>query len=141
MDIPINYLAVLGAGISAVVIGALWYGPLFQKPWMRMAGLTKDGMKSMTLSPLMAMIGGLVIALLMAYVLSYTVTFVQAYTGTNGLLAGAEVGFWTWLGFLVPATSGVYLWEGKSFKLWILNAGYYLVSLLAMGAILGAFPA
>lgn len=141
MDIAINYIAVLGAGISSVVIGALWYGPLFQKPWMNMVGLTPESMKSMALSPLTAMIGGFAISLLMAYVLSYTVVFVESYTGTVGALSGAEVGFWAWLGFLVPATSGVYLWEGKSFKLWILNAGYYLVSLLLMGAILGAFPA
>lgn len=141
MDIAVNYLAVLGAGVSAVVIGALWYGPLFQKPWMRLAGLTTESMKSMALSPLMAMVGGFIISLLIAYVLSYAVVFVTAYTGTAGLFAGAEVGFWTWLGFLVPATSGAYLWEGKSPKLWVLNAGYYLVSLLVMGALLGAFPA
>ena len=32
--------------------------------------------------------------------------------------------------------SGVVIWEGKPWKLWFINAGFYLVSLLAMGTVL-----
>ncbi len=141
MDIAINYYAVVGAAVAAIIIGTLWYGPLFQKPWMRMAGLTMEGMKAMKMSPLQAMIGGAIVSLIMAYVLSHILVFASAYMQTSGVSAGLSSGFWSWLGFIVPVTAGVFLWEGKSWKLWALNAGYYLVSLLAMGAILGAFPA
>lgn len=46
------------------------------------------------------------------------------------------VGFWNWLGFVAPVTLGGVLWEGKPWKLWGLNNGYQLLSLLVMGVIL-----
>ena len=34
----VNWLAVIAAALSMFVIGGLWYGPLFAKPWQRAAG-------------------------------------------------------------------------------------------------------
>lgn len=137
MEVPVHYFAVLIAAVVSVGIGALWYGPLFGKQWMELAGITKEGMKSMALSPLAGMVGGFVTALLMSYVLLHITVFAFAYLGTSGVLGGMSSGFWMWLGFAVPLTGGGFLWEGKSFKLWVLHAAYYLVSLLSMGAIIG----
>ncbi|MBY0110711.1 DUF1761 domain-containing protein [Patescibacteria group bacterium] len=139
MEIIINYWAVLGAAVAAIILGALWYGPLFGKQWMGMIGLTPEGMKAMKLSPAMAMGLGLITTLLMAYVLAHGIVFGNAYLGTTGVAGGMMGAFWYWLGFAVPLTAGAYLWEGKSITLWVLNASYYLVSLLLMGAILGYF--
>lgn len=139
MEVPINYLAVLLAAVSAVVIGGLWYGPVFGKPWMQMAGLSKEGMKSMKMTPAAAMVGGLITALLMAYVLAHGIAFGNAYTNMSGIAGGMTGAFWYWIGFAVPLTAGGFLWEGKSPKLWLLNAGYYFVTLLVMGAILGGW--
>lgn len=71
--------------------------------------------------------------------LAHGIEFGNAYLGTSGVSGGMQGAFWYWLGFAVPLTSGSFLWEGKSWKLWALHAGYYLVSLLIMGAILGSF--
>ena len=38
MDIQVNYVAILACGISAMVIGSIWYGPLFGKTWMQLTG-------------------------------------------------------------------------------------------------------
>jgi Protein of unknown function (DUF1761) len=141
MEIPINYLAVLLSGVAGVAIGAVWYGPLFGKQWMHMTGITQEGMKAMALTPLVAMIGGLITALLMAYVLAHGIVFTNAYMGTMGIGGGMTAAFWYWLGFVVPLTAGGFLWEGKPWKLWALHASYYLVSLLVMGAILGGLSA
>ena len=54
----------------------------------------------------------------------------------SDLNAGLQGGFWNWLGFVMPVTLGIVLWEGKSWKLFGINAGYYLVSLPIMGVIL-----
>ncbi len=35
----VNWLSVLVAALTGFVIGSLWYGPLFQKPWMRLTGM------------------------------------------------------------------------------------------------------
>lgn len=133
----INLVSVLIAGVVSVVLGALWYGPLFGKKWRSLIGMTMEDMKAMKMSPLTAMIGGTITALLMAYVLAHGIAFGNAYLGTSGIAGGMQGAFWYWLGFAVPLTGGAYLWEGKSVKLWVLNAGYYLISLLLMGAILG----
>lgn len=139
MDIPINYLAVLVAGISAIVIGGLWYGPVFGKQWMALAGISKEGMKSMKMSAGAAMAGGAFVSLLMAYIFAHALIFAGAYTNTSGVSAGLMSAFCAWLGFILPVTAGSFLWEGKSWKLWALNAAYYLVSLLVMGAILSTW--
>lgn len=139
MEVPINYLAVLVSAIAAVVIGALWYGPVFGKPWMKMMGFDMAAMKGMKMTPIGAMIGGFITSLLMAYVLSHIYVFASTYMGTAGVMGGLSSGFWIWLGFAVPMTGASYLFEGKPLKLWVLNAAYYLVVLLAMGAIIGAW--
>ena len=32
--LEVNYLAVLIAGIVPMIVGAIWYGPLFGKRWL-----------------------------------------------------------------------------------------------------------
>ena len=34
----INYWAVLASGVAAMVVGGIWYGPLFGKMWMQGMG-------------------------------------------------------------------------------------------------------
>lgn len=57
----------------------------------------------------------------------------------SGIMGGLQAGWWNWLGFVAPTTVGMVLWEGKPWKLWIITAGFYLLSLLLMGVILGAW--
>lgn len=138
--VPINYLAVLLAAISSMVLGFLWYGPLFGKTWMNLSGLTKEKMdkakaKGMSVQYGIAFVGSLV----MSYVLAHSLVFAASYFKTSGVSAGLMVGFWNWLGFIAPVTLGIVLWDGKSWKLWILTNAYYLVSLLLMGVILVSF--
>ena len=134
MTPPINYLAVLGAALFSIVLGSLWYGPLFGKLWMKLSGhKPSDAAKDkMGMLYALATIGSLV----QAYVLAHSLIFASAYTNTTGLPSGLVAGFWNWLGFIAPVTLGDVLWYGKPWKLWILNNAYYLTSLLVMGAIL-----
>ena len=139
MDIVINYYAVIAATVVAMALGTLWYGPLFGKSWMRMMGFTPESMKAMKLSPGAAMGLMLVLSLLMNYVLAHAILFGIAYTGIEGIVGGMMGAFYYWLGFIVPLTASPFLWENKSWKLWAFNALYYLITLLAAGAILGAW--
>jgi len=120
-----------------MALGFAWYGPVFGSKWKELMGFTDESMKAMKVTPLQATIGGLIGALLMAYILGSAIALFVAKFPTDELVAtGALFGFWSWLGFVVPVTAGVFLWEGKPLALWVLNAGYYFVSLLAMGVIL-----
>ena len=139
MQPDINYLAVLVAGVINMVLGALWYGPLFGKSWMAMMGYTPESMaakkKGMGVRYLVTFIGSLIIA----YVLDHGLIFGNAYLKMSGVSAGLMGAFWYWLGFLAVPMLGCVLWEGKSIKFYAINAGYYLVSLLCMGALLSAW--
>jgi hypothetical protein len=78
-------------------------------------------------------------SLVMSYVLAHSLVFAAAYFGMSGISAGLMSGFWNWLGFIAPVTLGAVLREGKSWTLWLLMNGYYLVTLLVMGTILSVW--
>lgn len=132
----INYLAVLVAAIVSMGIGFLWYGPLFGKLWMQMAGLDdkklqKAKQKGMAKTIAVASISTLV----MSYILAHFVDYVEAKT----IADGAVLGFWLWLGFFATTQLGIVLWEGKPIKLYLINTFHYLVALIVMAAILAVW--
>lgn len=127
MQITINYWAVIGAAVANVAVGALWYGPVFGKQWRKMMGFTEADMKNMPLTATQAIAGGVITALVMAFVLSQI-----APAGISPL----TLAFWPWIGFVATTQAGSWLWEGKSFKLFVFNAAESLVSLFAMASIL-----
>ncbi len=139
--VPINYMAVIVAAVANMVIGFLWYGPLFGKTWMKLSGINPgkiDSAKASGMGKNYALaFGG---SLVMSYVLAHALVFAAAYFEMGGVPAGLMSGFWNWLGFIAPVTLGTVLWEGKSWKLWLLMNGYYLVTLLLMGTILSVWP-
>ena len=143
MEIPINYLAVLVSALAAIILGALWYGPLFGKAWMKEAGLTADDVQRAKTDPKAksAMMRSYVFmavgALVMAYVFAHSLVFASYYLEMTGVGSGLTAAFWNWLGFIAPVTLAPMLWEGKSAKYWVITGGYYLVSLGIMGVILG----
>jgi len=135
--VPINYLAVVVAAAASMIIGSLWYGPIFGKIWMQLAGITpeqKEAAKARGMAKIfiIAFVGSLV----MSNVLAHSLVFASAYYKIGGMQAGLMTGFWNWLGFVAPVILGSVLWEGKPWKLWVLNNGYYLIALLVMGMIL-----
>ncbi len=138
MEIVINYWAVLLCVVMSIVLGSLWYGPLFGKQWMRLAGIQKP--ESMTPAIKKSMIQSYVImavgSLFMAFVLAHFLFYASAFTRMVGIEAGLQGSLWVWLGFVAPVTIGSVLWESKPWKYWFITAGYYLVSLSIMGVIL-----
>jgi hypothetical protein len=140
MEIPINYLAVLVAAISTMVVGFLWYGPLFGKQWSLLMGwgeMTPEKLAEKQKAARPAYAITFIGALLMAYALAHALIFGMAYTQIDGLAGGLVGAFWYWLGFIVPVTVGTVLWDGKPWRLWFINVGYYFVVMMVMGAILG----
>ena len=132
MDIPINWLAVVAAGVANMVVGYLWYGPLFGKMWKGLMGFTDESMKSMPVTMTMAMVWGFVASLVMAYVLA-RFAFVS---GAIDVMGALTLAFWVWLGFLATQSVGAYLWEGKPFKLFVLCAANQLISIALMAVVL-----
>ena len=135
--VTLNYSAIFVCGIINMALGMLWYGPLFRKPWAKMMGLecTEAKMKEMQKKAMPAYVASFVGALVMAYVLSHFIDYAMAKTAADG----AQAGFWAWLGFVAPASLANNMFGGKNIKLWFIDAGYYLVSLLIFGAVLAVW--
>ena len=138
--VPINYLAVVVSAILAMIIGYLWYGPLFGKRWAHLTHLPEGAManpksKEVRMSYAIMALG----ALLMSFMLAHAVIFASTYMQVSGVISGMLVGLMIWLGFVVPVSVGTVLWERKPWMLWIINASYYLVILVINGALLAAW--
>ena len=129
--VDVNYIAIFLGAIANMVVGMVWYGPLFGKPWMEMMGFNKKDMEkakpNMGKTYLIAFISALVMSSVMAYIVDYA----QA----KDAVSGAQAGFWVWLGFLATSQLGMVLWEGKPWKLYGIYVAYYLVSLIIMGIV------
>lgn len=131
-----NWLAVIVAAILQMVLGFLWYGPLFGKTWMSMMGIAPQAStgamgKGMGKTYAWTFVGSLVTAAVLGKLVGAM--------GATSTGAGAAVGFWAWLGFVATVTLGSVLYEKRSFSLYALNNGYQLVSLVMMGEVLAAW--
>ena len=110
---PINYLAVLVAGIVIFVLGGLWYSPvLFAKRWIALQGRTVEQEKAQAAAanmPLMyasAFITGLLIAWTLALILAHISRdpFMAEPGGGVSVAHGALIGFTCWLGFAMTGS-------------------------------------
>ena len=139
MQSDVNYIAVVVAAVANMALGALWFGPLFGKQWVKASGITSERMeeakkKGMASNYFLMFIG----SLLTAYILSHIVIFADAYPylEISDMWLGLSAGFVSWMGFVAPVTIGVVLWEGKSWRHWLITYGFHLAGLLLMGVML-----
>lgn len=121
--------AVIASGFAAVLIGMIWYHPkVFGSVWARLSGMTPEmqerGKKRM---PIMGFFG-----FLAACLVAYVMTYVSAAWGFYDSVGGVQLGIWIWLGFVAPTMLGQVLWEQKPFRLYLINALYWLLTLLVM---------
>lgn len=129
-----NWLAVIVAAILQVVVGFIWYGPLFGKTWMSMMGIKPESIsrEGMGKTYALQVVGSLVTAGVLAKLVGMM--------GARTLGAGITAGFWVWLGFVATVTLGSVLYEKRSWSLYAFNNAYQLVSLAVMGAVLAVWP-
>ncbi len=129
-----NWVAIIVAIVVNMVLGALWFSPvLFQKRWM---ALRVGGPMSGTASPLLY-----VITAVGALVSAITLDWIIGLAGANTLLGGAIIGLYAGLGFVAPAILSDHLFNERPSTLYLIVAGFPIVGLLIMGAIIGALGA
>jgi hypothetical protein len=136
--VEINYLSVLVAAVVSMAIGFAWYSEaLFGKPWTKLMGYTKESIEKAQKGMGKMYALSFFLALLTAYVLSHVMTFSENFFGYPLVQTGLTSGFWMWLGFVAPVQATDVIFGGKSWKLFWINTGYQLVSLIGMGLTLG----
>lgn|SRR5690242_13109069 len=141
MNVEVNYLTVLVAGLASIVVGGVWYA-LFGKLLQKIRPLTpaeQQGLKKQ----MKAMFGvGFLLTLLMAYVLFYVVKMSESYLDLSPVLTALATGCFMYVGFVVPVQAnhiifGNYGALSKKLKLFVINTGGQFVSLLAMALVIG----
>jgi hypothetical protein len=126
----VNWLAILVAGISAFVIGGVWYSPaLFGKAWRKENGFNLEQFQIGNKGKVFGWT--FVLSLLMAVNLGMFLSD-PALKFSMGLLYGFLTGVWIFCGIAI-----IGLFEQKSSRYIFINGGYMLVALTLMGGIIG----
>lgn len=135
----ISYLGVIFATVAAFIVGALWYSVLFSKQWIAAIGMTEADVKARqggggpSLVPLLA--GNIVGNLVMAFILSALLHSLGAATIGGGIVTALLV----WLGFVVTVMAVNNSFAGRQPMLTAIDGAHWVVVLVVMGAIIGAF--
>ncbi|WP_299212551.1 DUF1761 domain-containing protein [uncultured Aquimarina sp.] len=125
----INWLSVIIATLSTFLLGGIWYGPLFGHIWMDLFNFTKDDLKNRSIPKTFG------ISLLLAFIAT---VILEMFIGKEAdIIFGTLAGFFAGFGWVATFLGILYIFEMKSLKAYFINAGYCILSLTLMGAILG----
>ena len=125
----LNWLAVIAAAASAFLLGGLWYSKaMFLKAWQRGSGLTDDQMQKG--HPAMIFGGAFLLSLVSA------ATFAM-FLGKLPVGEATAYGFCAGLCWVAASFGINYLFERKTFTLFLVNGGYHTVQFTLYGLILG----
>lgn len=127
----VNWLAIGASGLAHMAIGAAWFG-VFSKPWMADAypGMTREQMMASGPQGASAGIGylvGLVIGLVSAWVTSV----ILRGMGVTTLGPALALTLAAWIAFTAGRFLTTYMFERRPMRLWAIDVGYPLVSMLA----------
>lgn len=134
MNVEINWLAVLLATLSTMVVGTVWYTPkVFGDKWARLAHVDL-GKKQGMAGPLA---GAFIASLVTAYVLAHVAYLSNKFFGDSFLQNALSTGFWLWLGFVAARLFVHDAFEGRPAKLTLLNGAHEFVTIMVMALIIG----
>lgn len=128
----INWLSLMVATLSAFAIGSLWYSPvLFGRKWQQELKLSDEEIKN---SNMALIFGGAFLLNLIAAI------FLDLFIGREStLVSGISKALLVSIAWIGTALGINYLFSRKSFSLFLIDAGYFLVFFIVMGAIMGAW--
>lgn len=156
----INFLALLLAALSSLVVGFVWYNPkVFGHIWMKESGMTEEKMKGSNMIAIFAM--SILYAFFISFILQMLVIHqfgalgmvggdpsiakpsYEAFIADYGLAFrtfkhGALHGFMTGLFFVLPVIGVNSLYERRSFKYVLVSGGYWVITCMIMGGIICA---
>lgn len=133
----INYLAVLIAAVAGWLSGAAWY-MAFANPWMAAVGTTPEKIESSKKDPGASLpyVYAIAANVIMAWVLAGLIGHLGV--GQVTLRNGVVSGLFCWLGFVFTTMLVNHSFAMRPRALLLIDAGYWLVVLALMGAIIGA---
>lgn len=131
-----NWWAMIVATVAFWVLGALWYSPvLFGKRWQKELGFTDEYLKSGSMVVTFGL--SFVLMLFMVWGLGFALLVhkPEDVTWLSGLWLGVFIGI-----IFSMFTMGInYLYQRRSFVLWLIDGFYIVFGLAIAGIIIGAW--
>lgn len=134
--ITINYLPIMVGAVISMVIGAIWYGPLFGKKWIEIIGANQadiEARKKMQkeAGPLYG-----VQFILTLFQISVLVSLVADASHSTGFIRS----LWIWAAFIIPTLAGAVMWTNEKNKIklarFLIQGGYQLIMFIVYGLLL-----
>ena len=124
-----NWLAVVVATLAFFAVGAIWYTALFGKIWQREVGLSNE---QLTGGRNMMLIMGtcFVLEFIVCLTVGHMFDFLAPSDRAKMMIAVGLA-----LGVMAPAIGINYLYQRKSLKLFLVDAGHFIVGMAAVGAV------
>jgi len=157
---PFNFLAVLVASLVTLLVGFVWYNPkVFGTIWMNETGMTEEKAKQGNMLKIfgLTIFYSFMISFLMPALVIHQMSALGMIGGPDFIATakpsyaafladygdafrtfkhGALHGFMSGLFLALPIIAINGLFEQKSWKYILVNAGYWMVSFMIMGAII-----
>ena len=134
--VTVNYWAVISGAVLSMIIGAIWYGPLFSKKWMEIIGVNpedKDAMQKMQKSAGPLYVVQFVLTLFQVLVLAHLIADTK-------IAGGLQRALWIWAAFVIPTLAGAVMWTNENGRLkwarFLIQGGYQLLIFIVFGLLL-----
>ena len=130
----INYLAVVLGAVAFFAVGAVWYSALFGKAWQAEVGMGSAEIAAARAKGASHMVTIMGLSFVLELVVSWMMGHQIARTNpAPHVIMMFAVGFGAFL--MTPAIGINYLYQNRSLKLFLIDAGHFIVGTAAMGAV------
>lgn len=137
MEVEINWIGVILATISSMVIGSIWYArPVFGNEWIKLAKVDMKKDRGSAAKPILIT---LIVSFITAYILAHVSFLSNSFFSNSFFQDAVTTAFWLWLGLTAARFITHDAFEGRPAKLTAINISHELVTLLVMGAVIGIF--
>jgi len=129
-----NYFAILVAAVVCFLFEMAWYS-FFLQSWLIGIGRTSQWLTSSGANPAFQF----TVALLAEALIAASISCLTQFTGPQTMMRGVTVAAMLWFCFVLPTLSIEYVFEVRPWSLLGINAGFLLIGMVLMGAIVGAW--
>lgn len=134
--LTVNYGAIVVGAIASMIIGGVWYGPLFGRTWMKIIGVNPDSAEERkTMQKGVGLLYGIqfVLTLFQVLVLAHLIA-------DTTRVGGIERSLWIWAAFVVPTLAGTIMWTSEKGGMkrlrFFIQGGYQLIVFVVYGVLL-----
>ncbi|WP_010203174.1 DUF1761 domain-containing protein [Salinibacterium sp. PAMC 21357] len=135
----INYIAVILATLSSMIVGTIWYTPrVFGNYWMKAAGITPSGNAADAIRPIVVTV---IVSFITAWVLAGAAFIAFDFYGGSFFVNTLLTSIVLWGGFTAARFITHDQFDGRPNGLTVLNVSHEFVTIVVMALIIGVWPA